>query len=144
MRTIVHDGLQDGAPVKNTSRTTPPRRTSRGTVFVDIYLDESSQDDVSALKLVARFRGRRSAQRALDQPEFLHDLVRSGGKLYMSTVGGKSPKLATKLPTETDEDERCWFKAYPRITDTGPCILWSLIWPKPDEVDELLDLIIRV
>ena len=130
--------------MKKTSRTAPTRRSSRGPVFVDLYLQEPNEDGQSTLKLIARFRGRKPARRALDQPEFVSDLVRSGGVLYMTTVGGKTPKVATRLPKETDEDERCWFKGYPRVNDGQPMLLWSLVWPKPDVIDELLDLIIRV
>ena len=130
--------------MKKTSRTAPTRRSSRGPVFVDLYLEEPTNEGISTLKLIARFRGRKPAQRALEQPEFVHDLVRSGGVLYMTTVAGKTPQIASRKPIETDEDDRCWFKGYPRINDSKPIILWSLVWPKPDVIDELLDLIIRV
>lgn len=132
--------------MKKTPRPASTRRSSRGPIFVDLYLEETLDEGKSPLKLIARFRGRRSAQRALEQPEFLLDLARSGGTLYMSTVGGKTPAIANALPSDvdTDEDERCWWKGYTRVTDGNPYILWSLIWPKPDVIDELLDLIIRV
>jgi len=90
---------------------------------------------------MARFRSQRAATTALSQQDFLRDLLRGGGNLFMSSVGGKTPTAATSLPKDGDEDERCWWRGYPRIIDGDPVVLWSLLWPRPEEADIPLDLL---
>lgn len=135
----------DWMTVSMNSGASPKETTGRSAVYVDLYLLEPALPDAAPeLKLMARFRGRRAAQRAMARPDFVFDLTRNGGTIYMSTVAGSLPAVASALPAEGADDPRCWFRGYPRLSDGSALILWSLVWPRPDVVDELLDLIIRV
>ena len=128
--------------MQKSPKATSKRTTVRSSTFIDLYLADSGKEKKTPLKLIARYRGHRSARRSLERPDFLVDLVRSGQGIYMSSICGKTPNIANELPGKNDEDMRCWWKAYPRFRDGQPLILWSLVWPKSDEIlDDLLDLI---